>query len=392
MSYTQTPMDGRVDGRFTVAVLTGLAAAVVLHGAVAAQTREEANAELEAVRDRIEALKDEVAQEGRRRTRAEKALAKVEQEEQQARKELAQLRRELADVRGQQRELEAQAASQRAEIETQRALLGKQIHVAYMNGDEEWLRVALNQQNAADLGRRMTYYSYLSKQRNSLIQELNTVLRALEETQVAIQRKARELAALEVDAAQKLEDIAETRGERAELLRKIRANLDSKDAELAKLQSQAKELSELVASLARIVPAMPDVDAPAFAGRTAKLSWPADGPVLKRFGQSRADGQLQWNGVLLGAPAGSDVRAVYHGRVIFSDWLDGMGLLTIIEHGDGYLSLYGHNQDLLKAVGEWVSPGEVIGHVGDSGGQASAGLYFEIRKNGDPVNPAKWIK
>jgi septal ring factor EnvC (AmiA/AmiB activator) len=95
---------------------------------------------------------------------------------------------------------------------------------------------------------------------------------------------------------------------------------------------------------------------------------------------------------MLQAPAGSTVRSVYHGRIVFSDWLDGMGLLTIIDHGGGFMSLYGHNQALLRDVGEWVSPGEAIAYVGDSGGQANSGLYFEIRKDGEPVNPARWIK
>ena len=113
---------------------------------------------------------------------------------------------------------------------------------------------------------------------------------------------------------------------------------------------------------------------------------------MQRFGQPRADGRLRWNGVLLAAGAGEDVRAVHHGRVVYADWLQGMGLLVIIEHGDGYLSLYGHNQDVVAEIGEWVTPGTVIAHVGDSGGQATPGLYFEIRKEGKPVDPGGWIR
>jgi septal ring factor EnvC (AmiA/AmiB activator) len=238
----------------------------------------------------------------------------------------------------------------------------------------------------------MTYYGYFSRQRSAAIELLREALAELEATQVEIEKKAEQLADLEVEAADTLEAIAETRADRAALLRKISSNIDSKDAERNKLQAQAADLTELVASLAKVLPKMPDLNAPPFAGKTSSLAWPADGPVLKNFGQSRAGGRLKWNGVLLGAPAGSEVRAVYNGRVIFADWLDGMGLLTIIEHGQGYLSLYGHNQDLLTQVGDLVGPGEVIGHVGDSGGQAAAGLYFEIRKNGEPVNPRNWIK
>ena len=112
---------------------------------------------------------------------------------------------------------------------------------------------------------------------------------------------------------------------------------------------------------------------------------------MRKFGQPKADGRLRWDGVLLGAPAGAQVRAVHHGRVVYSDWLPGMGLLLVIEHGDGYMSLYGHNQDLIMQVGDWVTPGAVVAHVGDSGGQAVPGLYFEIRKDGQPVDPGGWI-
>ncbi len=176
------------------------------------------------------------------------------------------------------------------------------------------------------------------------------------------------------------------------MVRSISATMASRDAEIGSLREQEQELSELLTRLAQRLPAMPDIDAPPFAGQTDRLVWPAEGKVLKRFGQPRADGSLKWNGVLLRASAGSEVRAVYHGRVVFAEWLAGMGLLTIVEHDGGYMSLYGHNQDLIKDVGDWVSPGEVIAHVGDSGGQANAGLYFEIRKDGKPVNPQNWLK
>jgi septal ring factor EnvC (AmiA/AmiB activator) len=355
-------------------------------------SREEASAQLEQVRGRIDGLRQEIESDGRRRSRAEKALAKVEQEEQAARRKLAGIRKELKKTRSRQRELEQQYARQEEELIAERRMLAQQIRVAYINGNEEWLRVALSQKDVTTLGRRMVYYGYLSRQRSSSIANLRSLLRALELTRLNIEQEARELLALEDQSADQLVGIADTRGERARLVARINEDIESKDVEIARLQSQAAELGELVAALARVVPAMPDVDAEPFAGQTARLSWPTQGPVLRRFGQSRADGRLNWQGVLLGAEAGSDVRSVYHGRVIFSDWLNGMGLLMIVEHGDGYLSLYGHNQDLLKDVGEWVEPGETIAHVGDSGGKATAGLYFEIRKNGKPVNPGQWIR
>ena len=319
-----------------LSALLGMAAAVT--PALGESSREEASAQLEQVRDRIDGLRQEIESDGRRRSRAEKALAKVEQEEQAARRKLAGIREELKNTRARQQELEKQYAHQEKELNAERLALAQQIRVAYINGSEEWLRVALSQKDATTLGRRMVYYGYLSRQRSSSIANLRSLLRALELTRLSIEQKASELLALEEQSANQLEEIADTRGERARLVARIKDDIESKDIEIVRLQSQAAELGELVAALARVVPEMPDVDAEPFAGQTSRLSWPAKGPVLKRFGDSRAEGRLNWQGVLLGAEAGSDVRSVYHGRVIFSDWLDGMGLLMIVEHGDGYLS------------------------------------------------------
>jgi septal ring factor EnvC (AmiA/AmiB activator) len=377
---------------FSILLIAPLLVSGLISIAFAEPTREQANAELEQVRGRIEGLRKEIEDDGRRRSRAEKALAKVEQEEQRARRELSRVREKLSATRARQRELEQQLARQEAELEVERAALGQQLRVAYINGSEEWMRVALSQQDTSSLGRRMAYYGYLSRQRSTTIANLRLLLVELEKTRSYIESEARELVQFEADASNKLEEIADTRAERSRLVAKINKGIASKDIEKNRLEAQANELSELVAALARVLPAMPDVDAEPFAGQASQLNWPVKGTILKRFGQARADGRLKWQGVLLDAPAGSNVRAVYHGRVVFSDWLDGMGLLMIIEHGDGYMSLYGHNQDLLKEVGEWVGPDETIAHVGDSGGRATAGLYFEIRKNGEPVNPGKWIR
>jgi len=316
----------------------------------------------------------------------------VEQVEQQARRELQEIRRESASADKRQQQLIRQQQQQQAAVVAQQEALAAQVRMAYVNGDVEWLRVLLSQQNTVELGRRMTYYGYLSRQRRDVIARLQEALAEIAATREQIAVEIRRLTRLEAEAADKLEDLANTRAKRARLVKRIGEGMESRGEAIAALKTQEAELGKLITELARRLPAMPDLDAEPFAGQTAKLEWPAVGSVLKRFGQPRADGSLKWNGVLLGASAGSEVKAVYHGRVVFADWLAGMGLLTIIEHGNGYMSLYGHNQDLVKDVGEWVIPGEVIAHVGDSGGQANAGLYFEIRKDGEPVNPQNWVK
>jgi len=124
---------------------------------------------------------------------------------------------------------------------------------------------------------------------------------------------------------------------------------------------------------------------------SGRLTWPVAGRLIQDYGQPRGNGRLRWNGVLIAAPAGREVRAVYHGRVAYADWLPGLGLLVVVDHGDGYLSLYGHNESLLKSAGDWVAPGDVLATVGQSGGQATPALYFEIREGREPVDPGDWV-
>jgi septal ring factor EnvC (AmiA/AmiB activator) len=128
-----------------------------------------------------------------------------------------------------------------------------------------------------------------------------------------------------------------------------------------------------------------------FSGYKGRLTWPVAGRLLHDYGQPRASSQLKWNGVVLVAPRGQEVRSVYHGRVVFADWLAGLGLLVIVDHGESYMTLYGYNETVLKNTGDWVAPGDVIATVGDSGGQTQASLYFEIRRGSQPVNPRQWV-
>ncbi len=365
---------------------------IVLPLAAAADERADAAKELGAVRERIQKLQAELQREGKRRSRAERELQELEQDEQRAHRELRKIRTDITTARDREKALQAEAAAQRAALDGQRTALAAQLRAAYVTGEAEQLRVLLSQEDPAELGRRMAYYGYLSRERQAAIDELRASLVTLTATEEQIAAEVRRLQQLESAAADKLESIADTRAERATVVRDISKTMASRDAEIGQLRAQEQELGELLAKLAKRLPAMPATNAEPFAGQTDRLAWPADGPVLKRFGQPRADGSLKWNGVLLGAKAGSEVRAVYHGRVVFAEWLTGMGLLTIVEHDGGFMSLYGHNQDLVRDVGDWVRPGDVIGHVGDSGGQANTGLYFEIRKNGKPVNPQNWLK
>lgn len=361
--------------------------------AVAAQrSAEDAERELEEVRQRIEALQDERASEGRELSKAEQELARAEKAEQKVRRELSALQGRLRDTRKRMSELEASIAKQETELARQQAMLDQQLRAAWISGQEEWLKLVLSQKDPAALGRRLTWYRYLTQERGEVIAGVREQLDGLARDSAVLDEEAERLAALEADQSEVLDELGATRRERKEQVAAINANIETRDEEIARLKQQESELADLVAELARTLPTMPALDAGPFSKQKGRLGWPVAGSLRNKFGQSRADGRMKWNGVLVAAPAGEEVHAVYHGRVVFADWLTGMGLLLILEHGEGYLSLYGHNQDLIRDVGEWVEPGEIIAHVGDSGGQASAGLYFELRHNGEPVNPAPWMR
>lgn len=384
--YTAGAMEGlRI--RFSALLLLTLSLTVA-----AQQTRDEAAAELAEVRQRLETLQADLERDSGRRSAAERELREVERAEQQARRALAAAEVEVRTATARQASLQEEVHGQEAELERQRELLARQLRAAYISGGGERLQLLLREPAASELGRQLVYYDYLARQRSAEIAEVNDAVAVLRETQAELAQQLDTLRELKEVAAGRVTEIGARRAERAEVLARISADITTRDAEIARLNSQAEELSQLVAALTAALPELQMTSAEPFAGQADQLDWPADGPLLKTFGQPRADGSLKWQGVLVGADPGAEVRAVYHGRVVFADWLAGMGLLTIIEHGDGYMSLYGHNQDLLKPVGAYVTPGETIAHVGDSGGQASAGLYFEIRKNGEPVNPQRWMR
>jgi septal ring factor EnvC (AmiA/AmiB activator) len=165
----------------------------------------------------------------------------------------------------------------------------------------------------------------------------------------------------------------------------------SESREIEQLAAQEKDLARLIDELTSILSDYPISSEDPFSSHKGRLTWPVAGTLLHDFGQPRVSNNLKWNGVVLAAPRGREVRAVYHGRVVFSDWLAGLGLLVIVEHGEGYMTLYGYNETTMKNAGDWVAPGDVIATVGDSGGQARSALYFEIRRGTAPINPRDWV-
>jgi septal ring factor EnvC (AmiA/AmiB activator) len=249
----------------------------------------------------------------------------------------------------------------------------------------------LNQRDPATLGRLMAYYRYLNDYRAENIEAVIGQIRKLDELRAQIAAEEARLTALVQARYDELGRLNASQENRAAVLASLRKKIANEGMEVEQLAAQEKDLTRLIAELSSILSDYPISSEQPFSEHKGRLTWPVAGTLLHDFGQPRVGGNIKWNGVVLAAPRGREVRAVYHGRVAFADWLAGMGLLVIVDHGEGYMTLYGYNETVLKNTGDWVAPGDVIATVGDSGGQSQASLYFELRRGTKPENPRRWV-
>jgi septal ring factor EnvC (AmiA/AmiB activator) len=314
---------------------------------------------------------------------------------------IGKISRTLRELRDQQRlklkELQAQRA-RRAEAEAaldrQRQLLEQQVIAAYKMGRQGRLKIVFNQENLAAIGRMLTYYDYFSRARITRIADIDQKLRDIRAIEETIARQSDAIGRLQEDQSREMESLAASRDTRRQLVARLEAEIHTKEQRLDSLMKDERNLSELVNRLRETWRDL-SIDVPdnaPFSRLKGRLPWPVQGKVAARFGASRKAESLTWRGIVIDAEEGQEVRAVYDGTVVFADWMRGFGLMVIIDHGNGYMSLYGHNQSLYKSVGDSVRKGEVIATVGDSGGSEVSGLYFEIRHNGIPDDPAKWCR
>jgi len=274
----------------------------------------------------------------------------------------------------------------------QRNVLADQLRSAYAMGQQPQLKMLLNQQDPTEMGRAMVYFSYLNRARSK---EIETYLSSIEKQkalEASIKKSTTDLAALVIAKKHEKKQLSSNRNKRKKLLVRLNKDIVSQQLTLDDLQSSRSRIEDLLMSLGELLADIPAeaVNQKPFGQLRGKLPWPVKGRFRANFGTSRMQGDLKWNGVVINADYDTRVRAITHGRVAFADWLQGYGFITIIDHNDGYMSLYGYTQELHKQVGDWVEASEVIATVGDSGGQSRSGLYFEIRKQGKPINPQKW--
>lgn len=347
--------------------------------------------ELEAVREKISNLKKSMDSIASERDRITGELQEAEVDIAEKRNVLRDLERQRQFSEKKKAELDGELASRNEALAHETGQLAAQVSAAYTSGKQERIKLLLNQHDPATLGRLTAYYRYMSDFRGSNIQAVNGMIEDLNELRGEVAREEARLAGLARARLSELTELNAAQVRRTELLASLKQRISDEGDEVKRLAAEEQDLTRLIAELTSILSDYPITSEEQFSKFKGRLTWPIAGRLIHDFGQPRAGSDVKWNGVVLAAPRGREVRSVYHGRVIFADWLAGMGLLVIVDHGESFMSLYGYNEATLKSVGDWVAPGDVIATVGDSGGQSQSGLYFEIRQGTRPENPRVWV-
>jgi septal ring factor EnvC (AmiA/AmiB activator) len=374
---------------FATALLLGTT--LVGPSASGAQDAKETEAQLKALKSEIEKVSSQVRDDKAAKDRLARELRSAEMSVSEVRRSLDDLREQRAENARKRTALAEDQRKRQADLARERDSLAGQLRAAYLIGSEEPLKLLLNQKDPSRAGRMFAYYSYFGRARAEAIARINASLADLHRLDQDIAAADERLAGIEAERKTELERLDSARAERGRVLANLQAEAKERAQSLERMKREQGALEKLLRELKRALQRFPPDNNTEFGRLRGKLAWPVEGRIVARFGETRG-GSVKWDGVLLSVERGAAVRAVYSGRVVYADWLPGLGLLIIVDHGDGYLSLYGHNDRLYKAAGEHVASGEAIAAAGDSGGRSRPELYFEIRKSGRPIDPAPWFK
>jgi septal ring factor EnvC (AmiA/AmiB activator) len=352
----------------------------------------QARAQLQAVRGQIARITRQVSRGQAERDRLTRQLEATEKSVGKAQAALDGLRQQRNAGAAQREQVMAQKRQLEADLAGNRGKLAAQLRAAYLTGRQEPLKLLLNQGDPAQAGRMFVYYSYFGRARATQIQAIEADLERIGQLAVELQAQDVKLASLQQAQQDQVSALEQARSQRMQVLASISARTQTRAERLTRLRQQQSDLESLLAQLRRATESLPPQDQghSPFAKLRGKLPRPVAGRVIESYGEVRAGG-LRWQGDLFATERDAPVRAVSQGRVVYADWLAGLGLLIIIDHGNGYMSLYGHNARLYESVGQRVAAGQTIAEAGDSGGSARPELYFEIRKEGKPVDPRLWL-
>ncbi|WP_173059235.1 murein hydrolase activator EnvC family protein [Sulfurimicrobium lacus] len=367
--------------------------------------------ELKELRGRIDALQKELDSKEGAKADASDALKTSE-------RAISDINYRLRDLSTQQQgtsatlsSLEQQKGNRQQRIAAEQVSLGKLLYQQYLSGQQDQFKILLNQQNPNQAARQLRYYGYLARARNEMLENLRDNLAKLQQLSQATESKQAELARIRAEQDQQKQQLVAQQQAKKKLVAQLAQQIGRQRTELSQLQRNEKQLTQLIERLAKQQarkkpertprrnarePAaeQPVAPQPSALAQTqkGKLPLPVRGELAGRFGSPRQDSGAPWRGVFIRTAAGQEVHNIAEGRVVFADWLRGFGNLIIIDHGNGYMSLYGNNESLFKHVGDNVRSGDVIASTGNSGGNPETGLYFELRFQSRPFDPLTWCR
>ncbi|MGB2359852.1 MAG: murein hydrolase activator EnvC family protein [Porticoccaceae bacterium] len=339
----------------------------------------------------ISSLEKTLEDRGKERNSLQSELKKVELEASKINSNVRRLRGKINKLEAELKQLSTQERDLQLGIRGQSAAIVEQIAAAYKLGNQEPVKLLLNQEDPQKIARVFKYYDYFLQARSEKIQRYKKDVDELAVVIADIESQKKRLTQSRAELENDKNKLARQASKRKKTLSNLQSSLRTDKKKLNKLKKERGKLEELLAAVERAAAELaPPSNYESFISRKGELDWPLKGRVAHSFG-SRRSGELRWEGWLIGAKAGDEVKAVHQGRVVFSNYLRGFGLLVIVDHSDGYLTLYAHNQELLKDTGDWVQSNEILSRAGDTGGLDKPALYFEIRKDGNPADPKSWL-
>jgi septal ring factor EnvC (AmiA/AmiB activator) len=384
---------------FLVRFLLGVVCLIASSAALASQQEE-----LENLRKRISSLQQDFDKTNESKSEAADALRESERNISTSNRKLGELAQQQNIASHALGQLQQQSAQLEKEMGNEQALLSKLLYQQYIGGKQEYLKLILNNHNPNQVARELQYYDYIARDRATWLNALREKLLKIQTVALQTREKSKEISALQSEANSQRRHLEDEKHLRQQMLDKYALQLIAQRREIGRLQRDENRLSQLLEKIAKMLsrpaktnPArnekLPDntFDGKPFATLKGMLALPVKGRISNKFGSPRPDSTVLWKGLFVRAAANQTVKAVAAGRVVFADWLRGFGNLLIIDHGNGYMSLYGNNETLLKQVGDTLRGGEAITSVGNSGGNDESGLYFELRHEGVPLDPTNWI-
>ncbi|ETN93417.1 Septal ring factor [Gammaproteobacteria bacterium MOLA455] len=354
---------------------------------------EDERAKLAALKNAISSLEKQLNERDRDKSKLAAELKKNEIAASTSSKKIRLLNSKIESRNAKLADLGKQQAELKAGIQKQHVAVSEQLAAAYKMGVQEPIKLLLNQEDPQQLARLLKYYNYVVDARNEKIAHYMGDVEQLSTVRNQLSEERRLLNSAKVELEKDRQELLANNKRRQSTLKQLNASLQSDKSKLDKLLKQRTALEELLKDVRSVVKRMPLKTPPggqSFVSQKGQLRWPLKGKVAHSFGSKRS-GSLRWDGWLIGAKIGEPVTAVHDGQVIFSNYMRGFGLLIILNHGDGYMSLYAHNEELLKDTGDWVLSNETISRAGDTGGLNKPALYFEIRKKGQPADPKIWL-